>query len=283
MGVTIMERFLTYAEYYEDWILYRALADVEKGFYIDAGANSPWDCSVTKFFYDRGWHGINIEPLEDHYNELCRDRPRDVNLNIGAGSENGELEFFGGVSFDKDATHLNKILKTASKIVPVKRLADILAEHVKDQNQAIHFLKIDVEGWERSVLEGMDFSCFRPWILTLEAAWPKTLLPCHEQWEDILFSNGYEYVYSFDVNRYYVDTRNKACYVVRKNFENMDTCWKQYKFYNVRRKNNILSVFYCTYKYYSYVLLSIACPITKFKNKVIKFKRKLKDAWRLVR
>jgi len=277
------ENFLTYAEYYEDWILYRALAEVEKGLYVDVGANSPWWFSVTKHFYDRGWHGINIEPLENEYNMLCRDRPRDINLNIGAGSENGELEFFmagGGSSFNRNAMDVDVAKNAGKKIVPVRRLADILAEHVKDKNQAIHFIKIDVEGYERSVLEGMDFSYFRPWIMMLEAIHTKMDLPCHELWEDILLCNGYEHVYSFGLNRFYVDTRNKSCDVVRKNFESMNTFWKKYKFFRIRQadKHIISTVLSCAFKYYLDLLLSIICPIALFKNKVMKYKKKLKEA-----
>ena len=75
-------------------ILYCALKDVDKGFYIDVGANDPTSLSVTKFFYDRGWHGINIEPLTDKCALLSEMRPRDINLCVGLGSERGKLEIF---------------------------------------------------------------------------------------------------------------------------------------------------------------------------------------------
>ena len=47
-------RFESYAQFLEDLVLHCALKDVDKGFYIDVGANDPTDLSVTKFFYDRG-------------------------------------------------------------------------------------------------------------------------------------------------------------------------------------------------------------------------------------
>ena len=271
------KQFLTYAEYYEDWILDRALAGVEKGFYVDVGANCPWWFSMTKHFYDCGWHGINLEPLEHEYNVLCKYRPRDINLNVGAGSQNGELEFFmagGGSTFNADV--VKNADKTKKKVVPVKRLADILPENIKDKNQAIHFLKIDVEEFERSVLEGMDFSCFRPWIMILESNYPTY----HEQWEDILLRNGYEHVHIFGSNRFYADARNKDCDIVRKNFKDMDTFWKQYKFYRIRRadKHIISTVLCCTFKYYLNTVLSVICPIKRFKDKTLKYKQRVKDA-----
>ena len=54
--------------------------DVDKGFYIDIGANDPTNLSVIKFFYDRDRHIINIEPLIDKCALLSEMRSRDMNL-----------------------------------------------------------------------------------------------------------------------------------------------------------------------------------------------------------
>ena len=40
--------------------MYDALHDVKEGFYIDVGANDPWEISVTKAFYDIGRHGFVV-------------------------------------------------------------------------------------------------------------------------------------------------------------------------------------------------------------------------------
>ena len=53
---------VSYSQNFEDVMLWRALKDVENGFYIDVGANHPAIDSVTKLFYENGWSGINIEP-----------------------------------------------------------------------------------------------------------------------------------------------------------------------------------------------------------------------------
>jgi hypothetical protein len=37
---------------------------VQQGFYVDVGANEPVCHSITKAFYERGWRGIDIEPVE---------------------------------------------------------------------------------------------------------------------------------------------------------------------------------------------------------------------------
>ena len=60
---------VTYAQNREDLYLYALLGD-GPGFYVDVGANHPTFHSVTKFFYDRGWNGINIEPNTELVREL---------------------------------------------------------------------------------------------------------------------------------------------------------------------------------------------------------------------
>ena len=104
-------RFESYAQYLEDMILHCALKDVDKGFYIDVGANDPTTDSVTKFFYDRGWHGINVEPLPDKCALLAEMRPRDINLCVGLGSERGKLDIF---PHDGLTTFLEDIAKSVN-------------------------------------------------------------------------------------------------------------------------------------------------------------------------
>jgi hypothetical protein len=92
-------------------------------------------------------------------------------------------------------------MKRHSYAVPCRPLADICAEHVRGD---IHFLKIDVEGAEKSVLDGCDFTRFRPWLLAIEATVPCTYTPCHEEWEQQVLDAGYEFALFHKINRYYV-------------------------------------------------------------------------------
>jgi hypothetical protein len=58
---------------------------VGSGFYIDVGSQHPDIDSVTRAFYDRGWRGVNIEPVPAYIELLRAARPRDVNLGIALG------------------------------------------------------------------------------------------------------------------------------------------------------------------------------------------------------
>ncbi|MDR1508446.1 MAG: FkbM family methyltransferase [Synergistaceae bacterium] len=282
------KKLLLYSQDFEDFILFRALEGVENGFYVDVGANSPWRFSVTKLFYDLGWSGINIEPLEDEFQELRKYRPRDVNLNIGAGDHEGEVEFaLSGMSTTCDLETINRFEGRAQKkTLRVRRLADILLENAK-VNQTIHFCKIDVEGYERNVLEGMDFNLFRPWIFVVEATIPGTGIPCFDKWEGLLLDNRYEFAYSHGINRYYLDSKCASRDTVRNNFKSLSASggalWEggmslygivtasQYieLTYNKSTRNEVL------FKYRLYSFLSKIFPIDFFRRKKDKYEKRI--------
>lgn len=199
---------ISYAQNLEDVMLWRALKHVEHGFYIDVGANDPTVDSVTKVFYERGWHGINIEPLPSHFANLVQERPRDINLQCAAGAANGEIELWecdvrgwataasGVINYHIASGHTGTFHK-----VPVVQLAQVCFQHILGE---VHFLKIDVEGFEKSVIDGMNFSRFRPWILVIEATRPNSTEDVSSEWESGVLSSGYVLAYMDGLNRFYV-------------------------------------------------------------------------------
>ncbi|MGD1948551.1 MAG: FkbM family methyltransferase [Leptolyngbyaceae cyanobacterium] len=200
---------ISYAQNYEDIMLWRALKHIEQGVYIDVGANDPIEHSTTKLFYDRGWHGINLEPVEKWYDKLILQRPRDINLKIAAGDFHGNLQFFEVVDTGLSTANREYAQRYAREngyeVKECSVSVQTLTEIVKEQNfSEIHFLKIDVEGEEESVLKGLDFSAIRPWIVLVEATKPLTEIPDHNSWEILLTSNHYKFVYFDGLNRFYI-------------------------------------------------------------------------------
>ena len=86
---------VSHAQANEDLLLFNALRQVspEVGFYIDVGANDPEKGSVTKLFYDQGWHGVNIAPFPEWFARLAEARTRDVNIRAVASNLPGEVMF----------------------------------------------------------------------------------------------------------------------------------------------------------------------------------------------
>jgi len=206
--------FISYAQNFEDVMLWRAFKGVERGFYIDVGAQDPDVGSVTRAFYDKGWSGINIEPVSRYYDELCRARPRDVNLRLVCGSDESERHFFEipdtGLSTLDPAIaerHRGAGWKVLERRVSQRRLSDIWSQHVKGD---VHFLKIDAEGAEQDVLHGAMLDRHRPWIVVIEAVAPLTQDLLHQHWEHFLVDAGYAFVYFDGLNRFYVATERKA-------------------------------------------------------------------------
>jgi FkbM family methyltransferase len=209
-----MTRWTSYAQNGEDVVLARVLADVDAGFWIDVGAQDPRMDSVTCAFAERGWRGINIEPVPHWHAALVAARPRDLNLAVAAGEAEARLPFFevadsGLSTLDprlageyRDAGHAVR-----EHAVQVRTLAAICAEHVRG---AVHFLKIDAEGAEGAVLRGMDFDAVRPWVVLVEATEPNSRVPTQAAWEPILRAARYAFAYGDGINRFYLAEEHAA-------------------------------------------------------------------------
>ncbi|CAM2176620.1 Methyltransferase FkbM [Paraburkholderia sacchari] len=203
-------KFVSYAQNFEDVLLWRALTKVERGFYIDVGAAEPFADSVTAAFYKRGWRGINIEPMSGPYRRLVEARPEDINLNIAVENKRTAARYFsvdGGNGISTGVKSLANTYRDAnwdvSEItVNVTPLRDVCEKYVGDR--PVHFLKVDVEGNEREVLASADFKRFRPWIIVVEATVPNSPTPSHQDWEALLLDAAYRFVYFDGLNRFYL-------------------------------------------------------------------------------
>jgi FkbM family methyltransferase len=203
-----MNRFVSYAQNFEDVILWRALKHIDRGFYVDCGAYDPTHDSVTKAFYDRGWRGINIEPISSLLQMFVVQRPLDANLAVAVSDISNRAEFYeiAGTGLSTlcqtiAQQHIKAGLNTRVTNVPTTTLSDILRQFAPSE---IHFLKIDVEGAEDLVLRGAGFDRFRPWIVLVEATHPTTQQSSREAWEEILLNAEYDFAYFDGLNRFYV-------------------------------------------------------------------------------
>ena len=200
----------SYSHTCEDVLLRRAFPDLEDGFFIDVGAYDPIDDSVTKLFYDLGWSGINVEPNPRFYERLKEHRSRDITLAAAVSTMEGPITL--NVIGDTGLTTVNSEIAQAHSAdgfateeiqVPTQTLEALWNEHVPE-GQAVHFLKIDVEGAEADVIQSANWSKHRPWVLVVEATLPNTTTPNHQEWDHILIDAGYLYCHFDGVNRYYV-------------------------------------------------------------------------------
>ncbi len=208
---------ISYSQNLEDVMLQRALGHIRRGFYVDVGAYHPEIDSVTKAFYDRGWRGINIEPEKRGADYLKQARPDDLNLQVVIGEQAGVRLFHQIEGTGLSTANTDLAEKAAadhgfaidSIQLPCLTLTDVLREHAE---RPIHFLKVDVEGAESQVLNGLDLDTIRPWVVLVEATEPCSQIENHQQWESLLTDNGYSFVFADGLNRYYVaDEHAELC------------------------------------------------------------------------
>lgn len=205
--------FISYAQNFEDVMLWRALGHISKGFYIDVGAQHPILDSVSNAFYEHGWRGVHIEPVEAYAKIIQEARPDEVVLQIALGSTMGEMSFFeiaeSGLSTGIDSIavhHRSSGYNVVEKIIQRHTLAEIFERRGSSD---IHWLKIDVEGMEAEVLEGWQDSPTHPWIVVIESTYPNSKIENHQEWEEKILQRGYEHVYFDGLNRYYVSKEKK--------------------------------------------------------------------------
>lgn len=198
----------SYAQNFEDVMLLRALRHVERGFYMDIGAQDPVKHSVTKAFYELGWRGINIEPVSHWFRLLEQDRVHDTNLNVAVSDAPGYLRLYEvldtGLSTTAEAyarRHGEAGFDVQEVNVPCMTLDSLCEANGVGE---VHFLKVDCEGAETAVFRGFSFNKVRPWIIVVEATEPLSQKPAYAEWEPILLKHAYQFAYADGLNRFYL-------------------------------------------------------------------------------
>ncbi|MET0965043.1 MAG: FkbM family methyltransferase [Nakamurella sp.] len=205
------ESFVSYSQNGEDVVLMRALGHLDSGHYIEVGANHPTNESVSRAFYDRGWSGITIEPMQEYAQLHRAERPRDILVEAAISSDSGDTVVLHQIA----ETGLSSLVASVGEVhresgwtvtevtVPVRRLDQILDLAGWD-GLDIQFMMIDVEGAERSVLETIDFGRWRPWVLVIEATEPLSTTSSHQSWEPMVLAAGYVFCLFDGLSRFYV-------------------------------------------------------------------------------
>ena len=198
----------SYAQNFEDVMLWRALGHIPNGFYIDVGAQHPVIDSVSKAFYEHGWRGVHVEATPVYATLVRADRPDELVLQVALSDKPGSLTFYEipdtGLSTG-DASiaehHRSRGYNVVETVVPCITLADVFTQVAQ---QEVHWLKIDVEGMEALVLAGWGDCPVRPWVLVVESTYPNSQVQTHQEWESMVLARGYVHTYFDGLSRYYV-------------------------------------------------------------------------------
>ena len=160
----------------EDLIL-RLLFDllqIARPSYIDIGAHHPWYFNNTYLFYRQGARGVNVEPDTSLHAGLRRGRTRDVNLNVGIGPREAELDLYvmsnptlNTFSASQARKHVEQhgLRIVDTRRIRVETFAQVVDTHM---GRTPDLVSLDVEGLELDILRSIDFSKYRPHVFCIE-------------------------------------------------------------------------------------------------------------------
>lgn len=199
---------ISYAQNFEDVMLWRALGHINKGFYIDVGAQHPILDSVSNAFYKQGWRGVHVEPTESYAAMLREARPDELIIQAALSDKAGTILFYeiaeSGLSTGDASIAAHH--KSRGYTVLEKTVHTITLDDLFDQisSPTVHWLKIDVEGMEQNVLSGWNASNNRPLVVVVESTYPNSQIATYLEWEELILVKGYTHQYFDGLNRYYI-------------------------------------------------------------------------------
>ena len=187
--------------------------------YMDIGAHHPVLNNNTFLFYERGMHGVLVEPNPALHDVLSAVRPRDKLLRAGIGpTKQAAADFYiiGGSpdgqlnTFSKDeATQLVTRSRGHYSIervirVPLLNINDVMKE---EWNGAPNVLSVDTEGFDLPILRSLDFKRYRPDVIVAET---QELGGRHLETDILQFmaQQGYDVRGGSFVNTIFVDRRH---------------------------------------------------------------------------
>jgi FkbM family methyltransferase len=240
----MLEPMISYAQNFEDVYLRRCFGKQKEGFYIDVGAYHPVHDSVTKFFYDSGWSGINLEANPSLIDTLMVQRPRDINLNLciddkSRGNSRQKLSVpFGNKGLGKVFGLENHKPKMSREyFVYSENLSNVISSY---EIPDIDFIKIDVEGGEFKVLLGIDLNLHRPKIFLVEIFVGLYDVQNIRNIDQYFDKYNYRKVFCDGINNYYISAESLDLEVNFKFPANVLDNFTKYSEFCLLNENNIL-------------------------------------------
>lgn len=179
----LRESIVSFSQNGEDIVISSVLYNDRdnKGMFLDIGAHHPYRFSNTYMLYLQGWRGINIDPNSEFIELFKKYRPGDQSHAVAVGTKSGTARYYkyeegayNNIRSDEEdqawGGHPPSRL-VSEEIVSCMPIQQILEENVGAKK--FDLLNIDIEGKDLEVLQAIDFTRFRPKVITVEL-WPET-------------------------------------------------------------------------------------------------------------
>jgi FkbM family methyltransferase len=207
----------------QDELVWEFFSRRRDGFFVEVGANHPRAGSQTWLLEQNGWRGILVEPQEDLFQALCRDRPKSRAFKVAcsAPGKTGWAELHvpskaleGFASLEPNVDDFGICYERTVR-VELKTLDALLAQ-VGDPR--VDFVSIDTEGTELDVLRGFDLRRHKPALILIEDKGQS--LDKHR----FLRTQGYKLVKRTEINNWYVPKGTR--FILRTRLERL-SLWRK--------------------------------------------------------
>lgn len=199
----------------EDLILrfyFSTIAKIDTPSYIDIGANHPYFISNTYLFYQKGSHGVCLEPNPRLHKLFKQARPRDICLDYGVAPEAGVAELYlyppeyDGLStfskkeamfWEERGKRYSSVIKV--KAIPLDAIIDLFLKKVPD------FVSMDIEGLELSILKDFDFKRYPIRCFCIETLRRKNNITYIDaEIVEFMLSKGYQHYAHTGINSIFI-------------------------------------------------------------------------------
>ena len=190
-----------YGEFGEDILINRILKNIKAGRYVDVGCYHPFKGSLTAQLYKKGWKGINIDLSKTSIDLFNLVRKKDINLNIAVSDFNGQTSYFENSPINQQNSLIQNNDNQKEIKIECKNLNLILEEN---KFEKFEYLNIDVEGSEHNVINGINFSKYRPILITIENNNLHIKEYIKSEIYNILIKNNYTFIGKIGVTNFFL-------------------------------------------------------------------------------
>ena len=204
-----------FSQFGQELFVLEILNNLHGGFFLDSGASDGVKSSNTKLLEESfGWKGICIEPNEDFFAALVKNRHCHC-INCCLYDRDGNVDFLekaytlGGILDEYHPAHLQYAQQSfnlasnadgnpATVSKPARTIRSVFREC--EAPAVIDYWSLDTEGSELAILKSFPFDEYTFRVLTVEHNW----LPVRHEINAFLESRGYLRVASLGIDDCYV-------------------------------------------------------------------------------